>query len=100
MNESDLNFQIQQKLADFDNIGSIQPTEAWRTSLYSRLAKEKKPHGYSGASGILIALIFLFLINLGFILNSVLRDSDSSGYQASDLQVLSGQLLINPTSLK
>ena len=100
MNESELSSKIQQKLVDFDNIGSIQPSEAWTLSLSSRLESGKKSYRYPGASGLLIAMIFLVLINLGFLLNAILKNSVSESYPASDLQVISSQLLINPTSLK
>jgi|WetSurMetagenome_2_1015567.scaffolds.fasta_scaffold1121916_2 hypothetical protein len=97
MNESDLSYKIQQKLADFDNIGSIQPTEAWRLSLSSKLSSRRNRKVNTRIPGFLLAVIFLIIINLGFILSSVIRNSSINNH-VSDLQVISSQLLINQST--
>jgi hypothetical protein len=100
MNESDLILRARQRLADFDHIGPIQPSEVWKRSLSSRLVKTKKSHYSSLPAGLMLVIIFLFLINLGFILNSIMMSSASASFHTSELQIISNQLLINPTSLK
>jgi hypothetical protein len=100
MKESDLKYKVQQKLVDFDNVRSIQPSEEWSQSLFTRLEQSKHSSNarFTSARFILAALL-LILINLGFILNSVIRNSAKTIYHSNDLQIISEQLLINPTSL-
>jgi hypothetical protein len=100
MKESDLKYKVQQKLVDFDNVRSIQPSEEWSQSLLTRL--EKSRHSSNArftSTRFILAVLLLILINLGFMLNSVIRNSEKTYYHNNDLQIISEQLLINPTSL-
>jgi hypothetical protein len=100
MKESDLKYKVQQKLVDFDNVRSIQPSEEWSQSLLTRLEQSRySSNARFTSTRFIFAVLLLILINLGFILNSVIRNSDKTLYHNNDLQIISEQLLINPTSL-
>jgi hypothetical protein len=94
MNESDLKYKVQLKLTEYDNIGLIQPTNEWYNLLSTKIENNMKEKSGSISFGIYTALIFLVIINLGIVLNSVMKNSDSRGYATSDLQVISSQLLV------
>jgi hypothetical protein len=100
MKESDLKYIVQQKLVDFDNVSPIQPSEEWNRSLMMKLEHSKRSSnaGFTTAR-FLMAVLLLVLINLGFILNSIMRNSDKINYRSNDLQIISKQLLINPVSI-
>jgi hypothetical protein len=46
-----------------------------------------------------IVFLFIVLINLGFILKTILRDSDKTFFRNSELQTISKELLINPIQI-
>jgi hypothetical protein len=99
MKESELSSKVKQKLSEFDTIGSIQPSEAWNQSLMHRLAASRQSSNSDLASvRFLIVVLLLVLINIGFILNTVIRKSNQTSLRDDDLQTISEQLLINPPS--
>jgi hypothetical protein len=98
MKEPDIYNKVLQKLAEYDNIDQIHPTDRWYKLLSDKVENNRRTKPGTVASGIYTAIIFLVVLNLGIVLNSILKSSDSSGYTNTDLQVISSQLLIGSTS--
>jgi hypothetical protein len=101
MKESELNNRISQMLNAFESIENIQPQEGWSQSLMDKLSSAKRP-AYPGHSKtkFIVAILFIVLMNIGFILSTIIKnDSRNTLSRNNDLQVISKELLINPTSL-
>jgi hypothetical protein len=99
MKEPDIYNKVQQKLAEYDNIDLIHPTDSWYKSLSVKIENNRKTKPGTISSGIYTAIIFLVVLNLGIVLNSILNSSESRGYANTDLEVISSQLLIGSTSI-
>jgi|WetSurMetagenome_2_1015567.scaffolds.fasta_scaffold05256_3 hypothetical protein len=99
MKEPNIYNKVQQKLAEYDSIDLIHPSDRWYKLLSAKVENNRRTKPGTVASGIYIALIFLVIFNLGIILNSIMNSSESRGYANTDLQVISSQLLIGSTSV-
>jgi hypothetical protein len=100
MKESLLSDKVILKLKDFETMERIQASTGWNESLMARL-ESRKPDRVSNipAAGFVVSLLFIVLINLGFVLTSIINNSNPS-YKEKDMQVISQELLINPISIK
>jgi hypothetical protein len=100
MKESLLGDKILQKLNEFETLENIQPSEDWNQSLMQKIgsASTRPIKGLSAAKFAAAALIIL-LVNISFILNSVIRDSKQPMPHDSELQIISKEFLINPVSI-
>jgi hypothetical protein len=88
--------RVLQKLNEFETIESIQPSSEWNRSLMEKLdtVKPFKSKGYSSV-GIAVIVIFVVVINLGFLLKSLMDNTEKSQQRDADLKVISKELLIN-----
>jgi hypothetical protein len=100
MKESALSNKVLQKLKEFETIENLQPSADWTQSLMNKL-DSAKPYPTSGfsATKFTVVLLFIILVNIGFILNAMIRDSHQSLYRDKELLVISNELLINPISI-
>ncbi len=99
MKESELHSHITQTLNEFDTIEKIQPSPAWNASLFERLSSAKTESHYKVfVSKTTMMFVVIVLINLGFILNIFLSDSQHVSDRNKDLQLIAKEFLINPTS--
>ncbi|MCX6156995.1 MAG: hypothetical protein NTY74_03335 [Ignavibacteriae bacterium] len=87
---------LMQKLNEYESIESIQPSAEWNNSLMNRLnsAKPNKNKRYSPL-GIAVIITFIVVINLGFLIKSLMDNAEDSQQRNMDLQVISKELLIN-----
>ena len=101
MKDLTLSNRVLQKLIEFESMEDIQPSAGWNDSLKRRMSSEKtrSASGYMSARFI-ITVLFIVLINLGFVLNTIYRNSHQNLYKNKDLETLSQELLINPVSIK
>lgn len=101
MTDPDMNDLVLKKLNEFESLESIRPSAGWNESLVKKL-DSARAHSISAHSfsGFTFAVILAVLINLGFILNSIIHNSDKSLYKDKEFQVISEELLINPISYK
>ena len=96
MKESEVKNSVSDALTLFENLGEIETTHQWQQSLMDRIATAKSVSsvGFPKKSFTVI-MLFILLINAGFILNSVLKTSTKSSSHKSELQLISKELLIN-----
>lgn len=88
--------RVLQKLDEFDAIETIHPTAEWNNSLMNKLSSSKrnKRNGNSPV-GIAIIVIFIVVINIGFLIKSLIDNTDNSQQRDMDYQVISKELFIN-----
>jgi hypothetical protein len=100
MKEQELRNRILQKLNEFETLENIQPSEKWNLSLMQKIefARSNPIKGLS-AGKFVVAALFLLLVNLGFILNTVIHDSKQPLQHDRELQIVSKEFLINPVSI-
>jgi hypothetical protein len=99
MKESELNSRVRSKLSDFETIAEINPSEDWKNSLMNRIESTGNNSGQSMyTSKFTLVILFIILVNLGFIMNSIVRNSYPSKLSEKELQALSSEFLINPVS--
>ena len=96
MKESEVDNSVSNAISLFENIGELKATEAWQQSLMDRVttAKSVSSVGFPKKS-FTVVMLFVLLINAGFILNSVFKTSTKSSSHKSELQLISKELLIN-----
>ena len=100
MKESELKNRVLQKLNEFETLENIQPSEDWNQSLMKKIGSARsKPMTGISAAKFAVAALFILLVNIGFILNSVIRNSKLPGRHDSELQIISKEFLINPVSI-
>ncbi|MFZ4592067.1 MAG: hypothetical protein ACOYN6_13780 [Ignavibacteria bacterium] len=87
---------VMQKLNEYESLENIQPSAEWNNSLMSKLnsAKPNKNKGYSSL-GIVVIVTFIVVINLGFLIKSLMDNTEDSQQRNMDLQVISKELFIN-----
>ena len=99
MNKSAIDNKVLQKLKEFETIESIEPSADWNQSLLDKIEHvNPSSSGFSSAK-YTIVILFIILINIGFFLSTMFNNSQKVICRNNDLQVISKELLINPTSL-
>jgi hypothetical protein len=100
MEEYQLNRIVTHKLNEFDSLGNILPSEEWNRSLMKRIS-EQNPSATSRISSAKFgfAVLFIILVNVGFFLNSIIRDSHLTNGRDKALMIISKELLVNPASI-
>ncbi len=100
MKDSASHSKAEQALRTFESLGNIQPSAGWDQSLMIKLSSAKpSSNSRSLITGYTLILLFFVLMNIGFFLGAVIHDSHKSIYRNNELQIISNELLINPTSL-
>jgi hypothetical protein len=100
MKESKENNDLLKTIEVFDNIAVLHPSEEWNQSLMTRLVSVK-PYAtpVSMTTKISVLVVFIVLLNVGFILNAFISNSHRRVQRNNDLKVISKELLINPVSI-
>ncbi len=100
MKESEIYSQVSQKVREFESLEDIQPSSDWNQTLMNRLATSRIHSGpdFPPAKSAL-ALIFIILINIGVILSMISNNTRQSFSRSNELQAISKEFLINPTSI-
>lgn len=100
MKESPVSKNVLRKLDEFDKIGNIHPSDHWNQTLMEKLAAVKVNSGSDFTkTKFTVVLLLLLLVNLGFAMNAILRNTGRSLDRNNELQVISRELLINPVTL-
>jgi hypothetical protein len=101
MRESAISEKVNQKLSEFENIVNIQPSAEWNNTLMNRFDSAKRGSNSSQIfTGLMIPIIFVVLINIGFIMNTVIKNSHQPSTKDQEFRLISEELLINPVSIK
>ena len=100
MEESVLNRKVLRILNEFEAIEDIQPSADWNQSLMKRLSSPESSTTPIFNTTRYAAVILLFvLVNLGFILNSILGGSFQTLHNDKELMVIATELFVNPISI-
>ncbi len=96
MKESEVKNSVSDALTLFENLGEIEATHQWQQALMDRIttAKSVSSVGFPKKS-FTVVMLFVLVINISFILNSVFKTSTKSSLHKSELQLISKELLIN-----
>lgn len=100
MKEPSINSKVFQSLHEFETMENITTSKEWNDSLMVRLsyAKHHPASRFPSAKFVIVAVMVL-LINIGFFVNSMINNSQQDSCRNNTLQLISKELLINPTSL-
>ena len=100
MEEPVLNNKAILMLKELDTIEDIQPSENWNQALIDKLYTSKHSSKLIFSSTkIAIIVLFIILINVGYIIGTVINSSKHDIHRNNVLQVISKEFLINPTSI-
>lgn len=117
MKESELNIKVSQKLQEFEAFTDMQPSTDWELSLMERLDNELKVDSRKSYVKFSLfdfqlsnfqlltfkyaaVMLFLILINIGFIINMLPHNSTKISNKESDFKAISKELLINENSIR
>ncbi len=100
MKKTALNNKVILMLNELDAIEDIHPSENWNQSLMDKLTVSK-PASVSifPSKKLAIIVLFIVLINVGYIIGTVINSSKHDIHRNNVLQVISKEFLINPTSI-
>lgn len=100
MKDQEISSRVQQKLDEFERMDKIYPSADWNSSLMGKIssANQYSPVKFSTIR-MNVLLLILILINVGFLLTTLAADSLKDRNRATDLRVISHELLINPVSI-
>jgi hypothetical protein len=100
MKEPELSGKVQQKIDEFASIELIHPSAEWKNSLMQEIGSvhQFSPSKVSTGS-VTVLLLFLLLLNVGFILTTLVNKNESKYNRSIDLKVISTELLVNPVSI-
>ena len=100
MKEQELNNRVSQTLQEFESIENIQPSSEWNDLLMQKLSLAK-PNSLAKFSSPKFAVLILFVVmaNIGFVFKTVMHDTQQTPNRDKELQVISNELLINPSSI-
>ena len=92
--------KAEQILNELDVIEDIQPSAEWKEALMDKIYASKRSLKFILPSTKLILIIlFIVLINVGYIIGTVINSSKHDIHRNNVLQVISKEFLINPTSI-
>jgi hypothetical protein len=101
MKEPAFNDKVIRKLNEFEAIQDIQPSAGWNDLLMKKIESAKPVHvSTMPSAGYVISVLFIVLLNLGFVLSSILNKSNTQSSKDTEMQVISQEFLINPISIK
>jgi hypothetical protein len=100
MKEYDLQKNVLKTLNQFENLESIDPDEGWYQTLMRKVESEHQSNSVRiSVSKFALITMFILLINIGFILNTIIRDSKQPTNHDAELNAISKEFLINPGSI-
>jgi hypothetical protein len=101
MKESEFTEKVIRKLNEFEIMQDIHPSAGWRESLMEKIASSKPRHvSNTPSAGFVVSVLFIVLLNLGFVLNSIINNSHKPSFKENEMHLISEELLINPISIK
>ncbi len=100
MKEQELNNKVSQILNEFESMEGIQPSSDWDASLLKKLNYSKHNKFISSPLiNIAAVVVVVVIINAGFLVNLLSKPTNESITRKDELQIVSKELLINPTSI-
>jgi hypothetical protein len=100
MNESELNSKVFQKIKEFESIEDIFPSSEWNQELMRKLDSSSQFSSKTfPVAKYTFLIIFFILINVGFIITMMNKNTQSSNDRSQELQEISKEFLINPNSI-
>jgi len=100
MEEKTLNNRVVQMLNELDTIEDIQPSADWNHALMNKLyASKYSLRLVSPSVKLVIMVLFILLINVGYIISTMIFSPKHDILRNKELQVISKEFLINPTSI-
>ena len=98
--QQELHNRVTQTLLEFESMENIQPSAEWNDSLTQRLSATKQNSTpKSSSTNFALMMLFMILVNIGFIFKTMINDSLQISNRNKELQVVSKELLFNPTPL-
>jgi hypothetical protein len=100
MENKELKKRVIQSLEAFEALEELQPSNQWNESLMKRLSSSKRRSTAKKTAGTVIVVITLLcLLNIGFGITILLTDTGQSEERKAGLEIISKELLINPSSV-
>ncbi len=93
MDNFNLDFLVEQKLQEYDNLKELNISNDWETNLNLKLKRGKPastvPLQYS------LILVILIAINISFIMFSIIQKQENDSRRTQDLKVVNNEILIS-----
>lgn len=100
MNANDLNQQVLKTLEAYETLAPIEPSGGWQDHVLAGIESARMHPERSGKpAGMIFLVLFFVLLNTGYFLTSYFYKSTTSDNREEDLQTISTELLINPSSV-
>jgi hypothetical protein len=100
MEDIGLNDRITEKLEAFGSMDEMHPSPEWNRQLMLKLsAPRKSAVSEFVTSKFAVALVIIFILNLGFFLNVFLGSKQQTAHRRMELNNIAKDFLINPISL-
>lgn len=93
MDNFNLDFLVEQKLQEYDNLKELNISNDWETNLNLKL-KRGKPASTVSLQYSLI-LVILIAINISFIMFSIIQKQENDSRRTQDLKVVNNEILIS-----
>lgn len=101
MKDSIIHSRAEQMLRRYESIGNIEPSPDWELSLntrYQGVRSKSTPTGTGSKPGYALIILIFIIFNAGFFLAIMIHDFGRPVQRYEKLQVISNELMINPTS--
>jgi hypothetical protein len=100
MSNQELNKEISQKIMEFESLEDVSFPSEWKKTLMHKLDNCDN-NSFLKFSTVKLGffVIFILLINIGLLLNSMLGHKQNISHRNYNLEIISKELLINPVSL-
>lgn len=93
MDNFNLDFLVEQKLQEYDNLKELNISNDWETNLNLKLKQGKpKSNVYRIYSFVIVLLI---AINASFIMFSIIQKQENDSRRTQDLKVVNNEILIS-----
>jgi hypothetical protein len=99
MKETEFTDQVRLKLHEFETIDEIQPSSDWNQSLMNKLNSASSSVPGMNVSGFTVLVLFIVFVNIGSMINTIIRTTDQTQQRDQDLKTVVREFLINPDSV-
>lgn len=88
-----LDFLVEQKLQEYDNLKELNISDDWETNLHLKLKRGKAVSNESILYSLV--LVLLITINASFIWFSIVKEQEKGSGRTQDLIVITNEILIS-----
>ena len=97
MEDRELNNKVDCTLQEFESFPDMLVSDAWQQDLMKKIGTAKLHHESPFSKlKLVVVILFIALINLGFLLSSIIIKPHHILSRNNNLQIISKELLINP----